>query len=90
MKKIIWVVILISLIGFGIWYFNKSNGEMVSPKLGSEVSEKAEDKGPVGGQKVPKEFKFEASSDLNAELENINPEVLDSDFTELKTLLKDL
>jgi len=30
--------------------------------------------------KAPKEFKFDATTDLKIELEKVNPEVLDSDF----------
>lgn len=90
MKKLIWVVILIVLIGLGFWYFNKgAKGEIISPKAGEQVMVE-KDTGPKGGQKVPKEFKFEASSDLGIELGNISPEILDSDFSELKTLIKDL
>lgn len=92
MKTTIWlIVILIALGGLGYWYFNKGNNEIISPKIGSEISDKkTESSDPQAGQKVPKEFKFEASTDLKEELENVNPEVLDSDFTQLKTLIKDL
>lgn len=35
---------------------------------------------PSPNIKTPKEFKFDATTDLKMELEKVNPEVLDSDF----------
>lgn len=31
---------------------------------------------------TPKTFQFDSSTDLNKELDNVNPQVLDSDFNE--------
>lgn len=92
MKKIWILIIIIALAGLGFWYFNKNKTEgLVSSKSNQQaVSEEKKDSGPKAGQKVPKEFKYDGSSDLSTELENINPEVSDSDFSKLKTLIEDL
>lgn len=91
MKKTIWLLIILGvLIGLGYWLTNKGKTEMVSSQSNQQVaSEKKEGFVPEGGQKIPKEFKYDESSDLNAELENINPQVSDFDFMHLKDLMKE-
>lgn len=89
MKKTIWLLVILAvLIGLGYWFIKKDKTEMVSSQSNQKVaSEKKEDEGPQAGQKVPKEFKYDQLSDLNAELENVNSQVLDSDFTDLKAVI---
>ncbi len=78
------IAVMIILVGLR-FVFPKTTQE-----LGVEINKPIAESAPEGGQKIPKEYKFEADSDLNSELENINPEVLDSDFSALKTLINNL
>ncbi len=38
---------------------------------------------PLASPNAPKTFQFDSSTDLKAELEKVNPQILDSDFEEL-------
>ena len=38
----------------------------------------------------PKEFKYDSSTDLDEVLESINPQVLNNDFDDIKTLIESL
>ena len=38
----------------------------------------------------PKQFKFDSSTNLEQEMESVRPEVQDSDFEELKLLIKEV
>lgn len=57
---------------------NKQDGKMATIKFSNELGTKIS---PTG---IPtpsiKEFKYNTSTDLEMELEKINPQVLDSDF----------
>lgn len=55
-----------SLVGFGLLNFNKPVPVSTQP--------------PIPAPNAPKTFNFDSATDLEAELEKINPEVLDSDF----------
>lgn len=41
------------------------------------------DQAPVSSYNLPKEIKYDSSTDLKKELDSINPEVIDSDFSTL-------
>lgn len=60
---------------------NRSGGNLLlSPILQKLTKQKALPSEPPSNIAAPKTFKFDRSTDLEAELESINPLVLDSDF----------
>lgn len=80
-RKILIVGLLIVLGLLFFWYFNKSEDKVVSSKV--------EQAGEI--KNIPdSDPRFDSSTDLNAELENINPQVTDSDFSDLKNLINEL
>ena len=86
------IVIILIVAGFLIWYLNRNGtSKVISPKSQAEsIPQNSQESGPPGGQNIPKEFHFDAGTNLNSELENINPQVLDDDFTDLKNITKSL
>ena len=75
------ITILLVALVIVIWLVARNNpqGRLFAPgysqTLGEQVAE------PTNAAPVaPKTFELDATSDLEAELEKINPEVLDSDF----------
>ncbi|MBI2039814.1 hypothetical protein HYT18_01955 [Candidatus Microgenomates bacterium] len=81
-KKIITIIIIVFIVlGFLLFRFAplgwKAN--LVSPASQSSATvSKAPT--PIPTPNAPKTFQFDSATDLEAELEKVNPQVLDSDF----------
>ncbi|OGE32908.1 hypothetical protein A3C59_01750 [Candidatus Daviesbacteria bacterium RIFCSPHIGHO2_02_FULL_36_13] len=82
MTKKVWIFLIIIII-VGIWFFSLRNnsGDLTSsgllrPSTKSTPAPEATSGVPV----APKTFQYDSSTDLEAELDKVNPEVLDSDF----------
>lgn len=75
------ITILVIVLVFSFILLNKnSGGNLVAPGLNIGKTN-TETPAPTNAAPVaPKSFQFDSSTDLNAELEKINPEVSDSDF----------
>ncbi len=86
----IFVAIVVIIIGA----LNSSDGKLVSPQLSllqfNQSAVPASELSEVPAYDPPKEIKYDSSTDLQAELESITPQILDSDFTQLKALIKQL
>lgn len=79
MTKFKKILIIAAIIIVGILWFKLSNNKsenLVNPHISAPSETLSPDPTPV----VPKTFKFDSSTDLKAELEKVNPQVLDSDF----------
>lgn len=73
-KKIIPIIVIAFIIIIGIFWFTgdrSKSGDLVKPSVVTST--------PAPPQ-APKTFQFDASTDLKAELEKVNPQILDSDF----------
>lgn len=71
MKKIIMIVIII-IIFITVIKFISPNQEEALPFIQPTSTPSP----------TPKTFQYDSSTDLNKELDNVNPQVLDSDFNE--------
>jgi len=82
-KTILLVVILIIII-VGIYLvLNNKKGSLVGSGFGKTLSQSTPVPSPtIAPPNAPKTYSFDSQTDLNAELEKINPQVLDSDFEE--------
>lgn len=89
-KKI--VIVIIILIGVSLGYFltrSDSSEGLVSPGLNVLIPGQETTKEPaVPAYNPPKEVKYDSSTNLQQQLETVDPQVLDSDFDQLKTLIK--
>ncbi|MBU1000345.1 hypothetical protein KKE78_03050 [Patescibacteria group bacterium] len=79
MKKIFLVFALIILTVVCLISFVNTKGKLINPSFTKETHQSPTPV-PVATPNAPKTFKFDASTDLNLELEKVNPQVLDSDF----------
>ena len=81
MNKKIPVIILIAVVIL-IWFLttNKKDGNLASPGSKNKNAQVTSTPAPLATPQAPKSFQFDASTNLEAELEKVNPEVLDSDF----------
>lgn len=75
-KKILIIaaIIIVGILGFKL-SSNKSE-DLVNPQIVAPSAVLTPDPTPA----VPKTFNFNSQTDLQAELEKVNPQVLDSDF----------
>ena len=86
MKKIFIILLAIVLVAFAFYFYTNSNGRklanLVSPGFNPlETNQKSEPiPSSTPNMKAPKSFTYGASTDLKAELEKVNPQILDSDF----------
>lgn len=73
-NRIIAVVLLLILLALGLFMTKQEN----EPQLvQSSISQATSLPSPT-----PQEIKYDSSTDLNKELETVNPQVLESDFTD--------
>lgn len=84
--------LVIALFG-AVLLFSKSDGKLISPqKFSDMVSEAAPAPTPslpdVPAYNPPPEIKYDSTTNLQSELESINPQILDNDFTDIKDLAK--
>lgn len=70
-RKII-VIAVFLIILFSLFIMNNKEEPMINPAVAPQPS-------PQINQ--PEEIKYDSSTDLKKELESVNPEVLDSDFS---------
>ena len=61
---------------------------LVSPEIFGKVMQKVEP--TITLTPKPRQFKFDSSTDLELELESVDPAVRDSDFDQLKLLIKEI
>ncbi len=80
-KKILIAVSILMIVGI-LWLGlnNRTSKDLVNPLLGQSKPTPSETPFPNPTPAVPKTFNFDSQTDLQAELEKINPEILDSDF----------
>ncbi len=76
-KKLILIIIIIFIIIITVIFRNQKNAEKNLINPGVATTELTQTPSPT-----PKTFKFDASTDLEKELESIDPKVLDSDLNE--------
>ena len=85
MKKllVILALIIIAVVIYLTIVNNLSNGRLVAPIVSPwsvQTKSESRDNQAINAPASPKTFKFDSNTDLNAELEKIDPKVLDSDF----------
>ena len=87
MKKIFIVAVCITIVALMFWVFRftplRWEAKLVNPgfnPLGTILQKTDSTPEPTPNIKTPKEFKFDATTDLKMELEKVNPQVLESDF----------
>lgn len=78
--KFVTAVIILSLIVFWLTGRNTGNGNngLLNPM--GKNTQSVSPRPTFIPNSIPKTFKFENSTNLKAELEKVNPQVLDSDF----------
>lgn len=78
-KRVIFIVILIV---FAITLWNFTAGKKQGGLVGTAFMpvEPSVVPTPIPTPNAPKTFEFDSSTDLEVELEKVNPQVLDSDF----------
>ena len=82
---------LIIVVGAGLYFVFphfKWEGRLVSPEIFGKVMQKVEP--TITTNPKPKQFKFDSSTNLEQELDSVNPKVHDSDFEQLKILIKEI
>jgi len=87
-NRILTAVIVLFLVAI-VWIIMQATGSksvsLVSPGIGKGVGSVESQSTPqptVSSFNAPKEIKYDSSTDLQKELDSINPQVLDSDFDE--------
>lgn len=84
MKNKFLLVVILTILAMIVVYFviSKREDGMVGPKLIQQVTRQQDSPtaSPSPTPNTPKTFQFDSSTDLKAELEKVNPQVLDSDF----------
>lgn len=90
-KLILFVVLIVVLIVIYKVVAPLDNKALVGANLSQEIDPPiAEDVDvtPFNTYNPPKEFKFDSSTDLETELDSVNPQVFDGDFDDLNNLQK--
>lgn len=86
LRRILPTIVAILILGiiFLVIIKNVSNkdGGLVAPTFIQQITSQQSSPSPtaVPTPNAPKTFQFDSSTDLKAELEKVNPQVLDSDF----------
>lgn len=73
------IIILVMIVLFFLRPYINNVGNLISPGFSSNKPASSPTPTPVAPN-APKTFKFDSATDLEAELEKVNPQVLDSDF----------
>lgn len=79
-KPVIVIVIFIIVMFVVVKFAANGNRQLVNPGVGKEASQIVTPV-PTPAYNPPKEIKYDSSTDLKKELETVDPQVLDSDFT---------
>lgn len=79
-KFLIGAIILAIFVIFGIWWVDngKKQTSFINPKI--QTSAASIPTPSISPTVAPKTYKFDKSTDLKKELEDINPMILESDF----------
>ena len=79
-RRVIITVLLLALVVL-IWFVSRSSfgQKLTGPGFSQTLGEQIPDPTPAAPV-APKTFQFDATTNLETELEKVNPEVLDSDF----------
>ena len=88
---IITIIIIITVIFLMAKFVLAPQGwqpNLVSPGSVGKVAQKVEP--TITPTPKPKQFEFDSSTNLEQELESVNPAVRDSDFDQLKILIKEI
>lgn len=84
MKKKTLLMIVLTILATIVVYFvtSKQNASLVGSTFIQQITrpQPSPNSTPVSTPNAPKTFKFDSSTDLKAELEKVNPQVLDADF----------
>jgi hypothetical protein len=82
-KKLLISLAIIIFVGIGVFLIFGKSGDLVSPKIPLLINKSNPSPIPEGTPappNAPKSFQYDSSTDLEAELEKVNSQVLDSDF----------
>lgn len=77
-KKLLLIIFIFTTVVVFLIILGKEKSGLVGPNISPQPSSVPPQFGGAG----PKTFQFDSLTDLNAELEKVNPQVLDSDFNE--------
>lgn len=82
MKKLLLGGGILILIIVWLLIGGKNNGGLVGPAVMQQVTNSQPTSAPTPAPtpNAPKTFNFDSSTDLKAELDKVNPQILDSDF----------
>lgn len=85
-KKLV-IAVIVLFLGVFIWIVSQGmrskGGSLISPGAGKVVGSGVSQSTPapqVSAYNVPKDIKYDSTTDLKKELDSVNPQVLDSDF----------
>ncbi len=81
-KYLIGLVIVVFLaVGIGFGFYNNKGVGIIKPEMSLENKKVISTPEPtVAPPNAPKVFQYDSATDLDAELEEINPQINDSDF----------
>lgn len=82
MKNKVWIILIILAIIVGVVVFarNRSSSSLISPGTNKTTTQVAAREVPNATPNAPKTYNYDAKTDLKAELNSINPKILESDF----------
>lgn len=93
-NKFLTIFLVLILIGIFIFlgniFFGKTSDNLTSPVENNLLQKAGLQKITPTPTPTPIQYNFDKSTDLQKELDTINPEVLDSDFDNLKTITSQL
>ncbi len=78
LKFLVIIIMFITIITVILTLGQPSSGNLVAPGFMNSFGEKVESS--PSPSPTPEGFKFDSSTDLKKELDQVNPQVLDSDF----------
>ncbi|MCR4306202.1 MAG: hypothetical protein NUV73_03915 [Candidatus Daviesbacteria bacterium] len=82
-KKILLILFLVILVIIVIFFgIRRSSTSLVSPAARQVSAEINNSPMPSTSSNQPKEIRYDSSTDLQKELDSVNPQVIDSDFEE--------
>ncbi|OGE44356.1 hypothetical protein A3B45_03700 [Candidatus Daviesbacteria bacterium RIFCSPLOWO2_01_FULL_39_12] len=90
MGKIIFIIIITIILSAGLFLLFK--GKFISQKSSPTSKVYSEDLVEVTPTPtpIPTPYKIDYKMNLNGELESVNPQVLDEDFSDLESLVKSI
>lgn len=84
------MVVFLMMVALVVWSLVGKNIEkgLITTQLLPDISSLSPDsREPAGGMQIPTEVKYDSQTNLEEELERINPQVLDEDFKLLDGLI---